>query len=263
MAEGYLKAKKLNNISVLSAGLCASGEPVSQNSAAVMKEIGIDISAHLSRPVTNELVKWADKIFCMSDTHLQMLTFMGVNRDKLFLLGTGIPDPFGGDISVYRNCRDEIIRETDLLFPTVSVRQSFMDTYDAEKTAELEKICFSSPWSVNALQESCLNGTTFFIAEINGCYAGYIGIDTALDEGYITNVAVCPEYRKKGVGKALLEKAESFGKDKKLAFLSLEVRVSNTGAISLYTKMGYKTEGIRKNFYSYPTEDALILTKRF
>ena len=84
-----------------------------------------------------------------------------------------------------------------------------------------------------------------------------------LDEGYITNVAVFPQYRKKGVATALIKRVFELAREKKLAFVSLEVRVSNSNAIALYKKAGFKEEGRRKSFYRDPREDALIMTKRF
>ncbi|MBQ2746283.1 MAG: ribosomal protein S18-alanine N-acetyltransferase [Clostridia bacterium] len=263
LAEGYLKSKNISGISVLSAGLCACGEPISKNSAAAAAEIGIDLSSHTSRPVTKELVDWADKVFCMSHSHFNMLLTLGVAREKLFILGDGIADPYGGDISVYKECLKQIIKEIDLLFKSVTVRESKMDDTDASTVAKLEKICFSAPWSATALKDSAKNGTKFFLAETNGEIAGYIGIDTVLDEGYITNIAVFPEFRKMGVASALLKYTESFANKNKLSFITLEVRVSNSAAIKLYEKHGFKKEGQRKNFYANPTEDALILTKRF
>lgn len=262
MAEGYLKHKNKENITVKSAGIYADGSTVSKNSADVMREIGIDISSYCSVPLTKDLLDKADKIYCMSPSHLQILSTVA-DSGKLFLLGNGISDPFGQDKSVYRHCRDEIIREIDLLFPDITVRRSKMDGEDARCIAELEKICFSAPWSATALNDSAKNGTHFFIAEANGNTAGYIGIDTVLDEGYITNVAVFPKYRKKGVASHLLSYTENFAKENKLSFITLEVRVSNSAAIKLYEKHGFKCEGQRKNFYINPTEDALILTKRF
>ncbi len=263
MAEGYLKHKKIKDINVKSAGIYADNEPVSENSRDVMDEIGINISSHLSCGITLDLLHWADKIFCMSPSHRSALLSAGVPCEKLFVLGLGILDPFGQDISVYRNCRDEIIREIDKIFSTVTVRKSEMKDADAIKIAELEKICFAEPWSSDALINSYKNGTNFFIAETDGKTAGYIGINTVIDEGYITNIAVFPEFRKKGVASALLSYTENFAKEKELSFITLEVRVSNTAAINLYIKSGFQNEGRRKNFYRSPTEDALILTKRF
>ncbi len=263
MAEGYLKHKKIKDINVKSAGIYADNEPVSQNSREIMSELGIDISSHMSYGITMDLLHWADKIFCMSPSHRNALLSVGVNPEKLFVLGLGILDPFGQDISVYRNCRDEIISEIDKLFSPITVRKSEMTDRDTEKIVELEKICFTEPWSRDALADSYKNGTHFFIAEVGCDTAGYIGINTVLDEGYITNIAVFPEFRKKGVATTLLAHIENFAKEKELSFITLEVRVSNTAAINLYRKSGFRDEGRRKNFYRKPNEDALILTKRF
>ena len=84
-----------------------------------------------------------------------------------------------------------------------------------------------------------------------------------MDEGYITNIAGSQKERRIGIGTALLNRVFSFARDNNLSFVSLEVRVSNQNAISLYTALGFKEEGKRKNFYDKPKEDALILTKRF
>ena len=86
---------------------------------------------------------------------------------------------------------------------------------------------------------------------------------TVLDEGYVTNIGVLPDHRKKGIGKALTNQLIDYSVSQKLAFLSLEVRVSNTPAINLYTSLGFKEVGKRKNFYSNPKEDALIMTRYF
>ena len=90
-----------------------------------------------------------------------------------------------------------------------------------------------------------------------------VGIKPVIDEGYITNVAVYPAYRRQGAGTALLKRVFEFAVEEKLRFVSLEVRVSNSAAVSLYEKLGFTTEGRRKDFYRNPREDALIMTKRF
>ena len=131
------------------------------------------------------------------------------------------------------------------------------------KIAELEKLCFSEPWSENALNEELTNpDAVFFTALVGDDIAGYGGMHTPWGDCYIDNIAVFPEYRKMGVGdaivKALCEKAEELGE-----FISLEVRASNANAISLYGKNGFTKAGVRKNFYSDPREDGLILTKTF
>lgn len=134
---------------------------------------------------------------------------------------------------------------------------------DEKYIALLEKECFSSPWSENAVLESYQNNTAFFIAEENGNIVGYAGLQMVLDEGYVTNIAVTKEARGKGIGKTLVNELLSFAAQKELIFVSLEVRESNLTAISLYKKCGFKDMGKRKNFYLAPTEDAIILTKEF
>ncbi len=257
MAEAYLNSK-YSNITAKSCGLCADSSPVSVNSEKAMAEIGIDISAHVSRPLTPELVDWADRIICMSDSHKAMLKRINVSAE---VLGGGIFDPFGGDLDHYRHCRDEIIKATDRLFTPFSIVP--IEYRHISDISKLEKICFSTPWSEETLKSAYETGTRFFVCESEGKVLGYVGLSAILDEGYITNVAVFPEYRKNGVGSALLRYLFDFARQNALSFISLEVRESNFDAISLYEKFDFSIEGKRKNFYTAPQEDALIMTKRF
>lgn len=265
MAEGYLKSKNIRGVEVLSFGIFADGSSVSENSAVVMAEIGVDINDHISRPLDKRIFD-ADKIYCMSESHAAMLTGVGVESQKVFVLSSGIPDPFALDVNAYRDCRDAIISAIDRLiddgefydFSVENLKKNHIDSI-----AELEKICFSEPWSADAIMDSFRSGTVFLVAEKDGKVLGYVGIKPVLDEGYITNVAVFPEYRRMGVGAALMHSLDRLARNKGLAFISLEVRKSNLPAISLYESFGYKTEGVRKNFYRDPLEDAIIMTKRF
>lgn len=263
MAEGYLNSKNIDGLTAYSAGLCAFGEPISQNSYAVLMEKGIDMSGHVSCPVTSELCDAADKIICISPSHKQILISYGVDENKLLVLGDGIADPYGEDIDTYRRCRDEIFSAVDALFPNIKVRQSTLQNDDAKNIAELEADTFSEPWSEDAIRQSYQNGTLFFIAEADDDFAGYCGLNTVLDEGYITNVAVRPEHRRKGVASAILKELDYLAKLKGLAFISLEVRESNIAAQKLYAKHGYQIAGERKSFYANPRENAIIMTKRF
>ena len=90
--------------------------------------------------------------------------------------------------------------------------------------------------------------------------AGYAGLQTVLDEGSITNVAVLPEFRRRGAARALLEELLARGKAMDLAFLTLEVRASNAPAIALYTGLGFQEVGRRRGYYEAPREDALLFT---
>ena len=130
--------------------------------------------------------------------------------------------------------------------------------------AELERQCFSKPWNEQMLAEELDNPTASFIVAVgdNGQVLGYAGISVIAGEGYIDNVAVRPSCRKQGIADRLLDVFCRFGQEH-LAFLTLEVRPSNTAAVALYEKHGFQEAGRRKNYYEAPQEDALLLTKEF
>lgn len=253
MAEGYLKSQ---GFICESRGLAADGSVVSENSANVMNEIGVDISTHVSKQLTAQDINNFDTIICMSKSHSDYLNSLGIECEAL---GDGISDPYGCDISVYRNCRDEIIKALANRFGKVTV----MDNSHMDAVVKIEKTCFSHPWTKDGIIEAQNNRTKFFVFEKCGKALGYVGITVILDESYITNIAVLPEYRKQGIATALLNKLTEFAINEELSFISLEVRKSNQNAIALYKKFGFALEGCRKNFYDDPKEDALIMTKRF
>lgn len=264
IAEYYLKSKNLEDVCVSSRGFSA-GEPANPNSVAVMNEAGIDIGSHISRHITADEAKHADKIICMTESHKQLLVSLGLDKNRISVLSGGIPDPFGCDIDTYRNCRDSIFAGIDKLikngfFNNITVSAATVD--DIAAIASIEKQSFSTPWSQNAIRESMAAGTSFYVARIKNEIAGYMGLSKIAGEGYVTNVAVLPSFRRKGIGNALLEYVINDCK-KELEFISLEVRASNDAAISLYKKFGFIKAGMRKRFYTHPDEDALIMTKNF
>ena len=133
-----------------------------------------------------------------------------------------------------------------------------------DEVAELERICFTTPWSRNMLVEELQNDCAAFLVALDDedHVAGYAGLLVVLDEGYIDNVAVRPDCRRQGIGDRLLEVFCRFGQAH-LAFLTLEVRPSNAAAVALYEKHGFQEAGRRKDYYTDPTEDALLLTRTF
>ena len=132
-----------------------------------------------------------------------------------------------------------------------------------EAVAELEVQCFSQPWSANALAEELNNENSHFLVVFADEVAGYIGVQEICGEAYITNVAVFENYRKKGIGRELIRAACDGAKGRGCEFITLEVRQSNAAAIALYESEGFQPAGIRKNFYSNPTENGVIYTKYF
>ncbi len=146
----------------------------------------------------------------------------------------------------------------------MNVRLVPMDKSHLRAIADIERACFSTPWSAAMLEEELYNDTaSYIVAEgEDGTVLGYAGLRAVLDEGYIDNVAVANAYRRQGVADALISAFYRFGRAK-LAFLTLEVRASNAGAIALYKKHGFAEAGRRKAYYKNPTEDAILMTLEF
>lgn len=138
-----------------------------------------------------------------------------------------------------------------------------MTSEHIRQIALLEKECFSSPWSENALSEELGNVNSHFLVAVNEELFGYIGVQEICGESYITNVAVFGKHRKKGIGRNLLRAAVDGAKSRGCEFITLEVRESNKSAIFLYESEGFEVAGIRKNFYSDPIENGIIYTKYF
>lgn len=137
-----------------------------------------------------------------------------------------------------------------------------MEKRHLDALTELERVCFSSPWTREGLAAELGNpGAVFFVAELDGAAVGYAGMNCVLDECYVDNVAVFPQFRRMGVARALMSRLTAAAETRGASFVSLEARVSNTGAVALYRGLGFEEAGRRPGFYSNPKEDALILTK--
>lgn len=131
-----------------------------------------------------------------------------------------------------------------------------------EQIEEIEKACFSMPWTLEQLKSQLKDSQHEFIASLDdeGRVLGYVGMMYVLDEGYISNVAVAPEARRQGIGRDLIKELMARAADLDLAFVTLEVRCSNAAAIALYEKQGFLPVGKRKNYYDFPREDAILMT---
>lgn len=135
-----------------------------------------------------------------------------------------------------------------------------------DRLEQLERMCFSRPWSKKMLAEELDNQCAAFLVAVEPeteKVIGYAGLLVAADEGYITYVAVDPSRRRQGVAQQLLQVFDSFARGSRLAFLTLEVRPSNAAAVALYEGFGFRQVGRRRNYYDLPKEDALILTKYY
>lgn len=139
-----------------------------------------------------------------------------------------------------------------------------MTALHLDEVAQLEKKCFVHPWSRQSLESELANENSFFLTALDdNRVVGYIGMNVVVDEGYIFNVAVDENYRKKGIGSVLIRELVTFGKKNNLCFLTLEVRESNKNARSLYSKFGFIKVGERKDYYKEPVENAVLMTKYF
>ena len=137
-----------------------------------------------------------------------------------------------------------------------------MEERHLDDLARLERLCFSRPWSRQALKEELTNpAACFLVWEEAGKVLGYAGMHCAAGECYVDNVAVFPEARRQGVGRKLMEALLQAAAARGGEFLSLEVRPSNLEALALYRGLGFREVGRRRRFYDDPVEDGLLLTK--
>ncbi len=124
----------------------------------------------------------------------------------------------------------------------------------------IERRSFGDPWSEADFAELVLSDMTVFYSARSGArVVGYVGIYHILDEGQILNIAVSPEYRKRGIASALIGKIKEYARANGITFLTLEVRESNASARALYEKHGFYQVGVRTNYYSQPKENAILM----
>lgn len=127
--------------------------------------------------------------------------------------------------------------------------------------ADLERLCFSTPWSEGALSFYLTDGVAFVALDASGRVLGYGGMLPSSDESEILNLAVHPGARRQGVGSAILDALLAECDRRNFRQVALEVRVSNAGAIALYRSRGFETVGIRRRFYTAPVEDAYTMAR--
>ena len=130
--------------------------------------------------------------------------------------------------------------------------------------AELEKICFNDPWSEKSIASELDNRLSLWLVAMDGDrVTGYVGSQSVLGETDMMNIAVHPDFRRRGIAEELVVKLVEELKVRGNHSLMLEVRISNDPARKLYDKMGFQQVGLRKNYYRNPKEDACILRKEF
>lgn len=146
------------------------------------------------------------------------------------------------------------------MYKVVTLTEEYIDSL-----VELEKLCFDEPWTKGMFLGDLKNQNTVYFAatDNNNEVIAYAGMWVAVDEGQITNVAVHPDYRRMGIAKQLLKSLYEVCFKKQICCITLEVREGNANAIALYKSDGFKSVGLRKNYYKNPVENAILMTKEF
>lgn len=148
-----------------------------------------------------------------------------------------------------------------ILEKKLELEYKILDESFSLQLAEIDEKCMSVPWTEGMFKNELSNEKTCYIgAFINDILVGYGGMWCVLDEAQITNIAVLPQYRKLGIGNKIVEELVKNSPDAQV--LTLEVRESNEKAIRLYEKNGFVRDGVRKNYYKNPTEDAILMSKK-
>jgi len=133
----------------------------------------------------------------------------------------------------------------------------------SDEIYNIECESFADPWSLESIEDEILSEDSIcLVATENNNTVGYVSMRHIIDEGHINNIAVAKDYRNRGIASLLMETLLKEADRRKIIGTTLEVRVSNYAAVSLYDKYGFIIEGYRKYYYSSPTEDAAIMWRR-
>ena len=270
MAEYLLRdlaEKEGVELTVKSAGLHAGfNAPAAQHAVTVLQEVyNIDMTPHRARPITNELLEWADYIIPMTGDHADYLRqLMACEEGKLFTPGEEIADPYGGTRRDYVFCAWRLFRLCEEVLGLVQFKLQRLrraKPQDAAAIAALEAVCFEDPWSEQSvLSEIQKDNAEFLCLWYEDKLLGYGSFYFVDGVGYINNIAVHPDHRQKGIGGMILGELRNVARRLNLREMTLEVRCSNEAAMALYASRGFEQVGKRINFYRHPQEDAVLMT---
>lgn len=140
-----------------------------------------------------------------------------------------------------------------------------MEPQHLDGVLRVEESCFSIPWSRKDFERELYENklAIYKVALLDNEVVGYAGMWHVVTEGHITNIAVLEEHRRKGIADALMQEMIKVAEEKEMIGITLEVRMGNIGAQKLYTKYGFRPEGLRKGYYADTKEDAIIMWKYF
>ncbi|MBQ9940315.1 MAG: ribosomal protein S18-alanine N-acetyltransferase [Clostridia bacterium] len=243
------------------------GDSITKNAKEVLeKRYGKEV-IHRAIQINAALVEQSQIIVGITSAHTEMIKNLFPDNLKgkvVISMPKDISDPYGCGVDEYQKCLQMIESGIESIFSHLCDVEEYEDfeihPYNVRYAHDMYRIaaeCFSNPWSE---QEFCrLDANEYargFVALKDGKITGFVTIYCIDDWIEITDIAVSSEFRRMGIGQALLDRAVRFAKDKNASCVRLEVRASNSSAISLYKKKGFEKVGVRKNYYSSPVEDA-------
>lgn len=246
----------------ISRGVAVSNpSDAAKNAKYAVLEYGGNLENHQSRQITLEELKEAELVITMTSSHKMFLS-QYVDGGKIITLAEfagesgDVSDPYGGDIEIYRETAKEIF---DYIKKGMAKRANAMlaDETDATPIAKMEKEYFSDSWSEKAILEEIKRGRVG-VLKFCGMIIGYCIYMIAADEGEILRIAIHKNFRGYKIGKKLLSSVIEIMEEKGCNQAFLEVRASNTPAISLYKTIGFNEIGVRKGYYKEPKEDAVL-----
>ncbi|MDR2524824.1 MAG: ribosomal protein S18-alanine N-acetyltransferase [Oscillospiraceae bacterium] len=248
----------------VSAGLAATpGQPAAAHMQIVAAEKGLNISAHESRQADVEALRAADCVVCLSADIVRAAARFAA-PERLYLLGGGISDPYGGDQDAYRACAAQMEAALPSLLRALQADCVIRAMTEADLPAvlALEQVGFGQEaWSAALFRSAiALPGARYYVAARAGEILGFAGTQTAADATSLDTVAIHPAYQRQGLAHALLARAEADAVTQGGRALWLEVREGNTAARRLYEVRGYKEVNRRRAYYAHPTEDAILMT---
>lgn len=265
-----------SSLHAVSAGLYADNSPISKNAVTVLAEAGVsscadnDYKNHASHTVTEDEVAAADAVFGVTPSHaMQLIMRFPAYRDKISALPMPISDPFGSDAEGYRQCLEDIDSALAMLLGTDNSEDNSRITICEATEAMLDDIlaleneAFSCPWSAQSFREAfeSENITIYAAHSEDGKLCGFSCLMAIDYEAELLNIAVAKACRRRGIGDKLMRHTINEAAKKKVTDIFLEVRESNTAAQKLYEKHGFEALGVRKKYYTSPTEDAVVMRK--
>ena len=258
----------------VSAGLYADSSKISDNAVLVLSDMGIvsdevnPYRNHVSHTVTAQDMEEAYAVYGVSSKHAEQLKMRFPEyASKIYSFSEPIADPYGGDAEEYRKCLGDIDAAMSVLFssedrtadsPVVIADESMLGEIFAIETAS-----FTCPWTEKSLLDAIKskNVTVYAALDENGSAAGFSCLLVIGSEAELLNIAVSPVHRRKGYADVLFGRMLCDLIEKEVEAVYLEVRFSNTPAQKLYEKYGFEKLGLRKKYYTNPSEDAVLMKK--